>query len=100
MEYDCGSVNPIKLLLDNCEKLKGNLDENALKAAIKKKDHGMVHEVLNNYPDIVNISCLAEAMKSGDVTIAKLLIEAGVKLKLPEYKGIRMASGNISIDIL
>ncbi|OMH84217.1 hypothetical protein AX774_g2263 [Zancudomyces culisetae] len=100
MAYDRGYIDMIKFLLNHSDKLKGDLDENAIMIAIEHSDYELTKEIINKYPNIVSASCLAEAVESGDIRIAKLLINSGINLKSPEFNGITIANRNNDINML
>ncbi|OMH82819.1 putative ankyrin repeat protein L63 [Zancudomyces culisetae] len=100
MAYRCISVDLIRFLLKNSDRLEGDLDEVALKTAVKKNDYELAQEIVNKYLNTASISCLEEAVKSRNIISAKLLIESGVNLKSSEFKGIRIASENDDVDVL
>ncbi|OMH85634.1 putative ankyrin repeat protein [Zancudomyces culisetae] len=100
MAYDWGYVNLIRLLLSHSDKLEGDLDENALKTAIKNKDYELAQEIITKYPNTVDVSCIEEAVKRENIMIANLLIKAGVDLKSPVFKGIKVAVENNNMDML
>ncbi|OMH78812.1 putative ankyrin repeat protein L25 [Zancudomyces culisetae] len=100
MAYKSGSVDLIRFILNNSDKLKGELDENTLKTAIKKKEYELTQDIISKYPNAISISCLEEAVSTGDIRTTKLVIETGVNLKAPEFNGIRIASENRDMDML
>ncbi|OMH80489.1 putative ankyrin repeat protein L25 [Zancudomyces culisetae] len=100
MAYRTNSVDLIRLLLNNSDKLKGDLDENALKTAIKNNDYKLAKDIINKYPNTASIYCLEEAVRAGDVRTSRLLIEAGVDLFSPEFEGINISIESRDLDML
>ncbi|OMH82507.1 putative ankyrin repeat protein [Zancudomyces culisetae] len=84
MAYDRGNVDLIRFLLNNSDNLKGDLDENALKTAIKKGDCELAQEIINKYPKTLSVSCLEEAVKTRDRFFFNVTIGSGVDLTKPE----------------
>ncbi|OMH84218.1 putative ankyrin repeat protein L63 [Zancudomyces culisetae] len=100
MAYESGNVDIVKFLLKNSDKLECGLDENVLKTAIKKKDYDLAKEIINKYPNIVDVSCLEGAVESGNITVVKLLIKSGVDLFSSEFQGINIPIKRRDVDML
>ncbi|OMH81402.1 putative ankyrin repeat protein L25, partial [Zancudomyces culisetae] len=100
LAYRNGNIDLIKYLLRINYKLKGDLDENAMKIAIYKNDYKLAQRIINKYSNLASVHCLEYAVQTGNIKVAKLLIESGADLKSPEFKGIRIASKNRNMDML
>ncbi|OMH83091.1 putative ankyrin repeat protein L25, partial [Zancudomyces culisetae] len=100
MAYRCDREDLIRFLLNNSDKIKSDLDENAVMTAIKNKNYGLIKKIIEKYPKSVSIACLKTAVESDEVRIAKLIIDAGVDLTSPDFEGIEIASSNKNVGML